>query len=309
LSLHREAEDFTGLDQRYEYFFRLYGGGQPPFDALRLRATLEYLRWQREALARKLEPAPYERRLLDLYALNKSVIALVNEDPDVAMEWRIALLESQMSNLYLLQEHIKPLLAESAIRPGLATTSQLYGAANPEDDDPLSNRLNVLKRTLIGKGRTLTENLIEQFPAMDAVQRGRVELLLADWYQWNFQRSRAARHYAKAYALIEASGEHELLGEWFAEPVELPDNGAFSRPAKVDASSSADDGTEMSARFLVSEKGRATDIHVSVPSEDLRGEGIRLRRQLSQMVFRPRYENAVAEPAEVTQRVYRVYDS
>jgi len=305
LGLYRDAGDYAALDQRYEYFFRLYGGGQPPFDDVRLRAVLEYLRWQREALALELDTPTPERRLLDLYELNKSVLAAVNDDSGVGGQWRIALLESQFSNMYLLQEHIKPRVSESTAGVGTATTRQLYGVASMEEADPLESRMVSLKRTLVSKGRTLVEELLELSPQMEPVQQGRVELLLADWYQWNRMRSRAAEHYVRAYALIEASGEREILEALFSEPVELPDNGAFTRLTPVDSADSA--GSLLAASFQVSERGRAVDIVVSVTEEALRGKGMRLRRQLSQVAFRPRYTGVGAQPAEVVKRDYQVF--
>ena len=41
--------DLEALDDRYYYFFRLYRSEQPPCTALRKRASLGYLRWQRAA--------------------------------------------------------------------------------------------------------------------------------------------------------------------------------------------------------------------------------------------------------------------
>ena len=40
LDTYRLAGDMQALDDRYEYFFRLYGNGQPPYTELRLRASL-----------------------------------------------------------------------------------------------------------------------------------------------------------------------------------------------------------------------------------------------------------------------------
>ncbi|MEP0202156.1 MAG: hypothetical protein ABJ084_08405 [Halioglobus sp.] len=305
LDLYRELGDFAALDQRYDYFFRLYGAGQPPFDEVRLRAVLEYLRWQREALALELESPGPERRLLNLYELNKSVLKATNDDPDVSGAWRIALLESQFANMYLLQEHIKPKVTESLAGGGTATTRQFYGVAGMEEADPLESRMLTLKRTLVSKGRGLVEDLLAQSPNMEPQQRGRVELLLADWYQWNLMRSRAAEHYARAYELVESSGEREALDALFSEPVELPDNGAFARQSPVGKANSAE--SILGARFKVSERGRAVDIVVSVKDETLRGKGIRLRRQLSQTAFRPRYTELGAQPSEILEREYQVY--
>ncbi|MEP4484429.1 MAG: hypothetical protein ABJ013_02265 [Halioglobus sp.] len=305
LDLYRELGDYAALDQRYDYFFRLYGAGQPPFDEVRLRALVEYLRWQREALALELESPVPERRLLNLYELNKSVLKAANDDPDVSEAWRIALLESQFANMYLLQEHIKPKVVESTVGGGAITNRQFYGVAGMEEADPLESRMLTLKRTLVSKGRSLVEDLLARSPEMAPQQRGRVELLLADWYQWNLMRSRAAERYAKAYELIESSGEKEVLDALFAEPVELPDNGAFARQSAIERASSAD--SFLGAQFQVSHRGRAVDIVVSVKDEALRGKGIRLRRQLSQLAFRPKYTKQGAQPSETLEREYRVY--
>ncbi len=58
--IYRMTGDMAMLDGRYDYFFRLYGSGQPPYTPVRLGAGLEYLRWQREALRLGLD-APGHR--------------------------------------------------------------------------------------------------------------------------------------------------------------------------------------------------------------------------------------------------------
>lgn len=307
LDLYRDLGDYAALDQRYDYFFRLYGAGQPPFDEVRLRAVLEYLRWQREALALELESPGPQRRLLNLYELNKSVIRATNDDPDVSGEWRIALLESQFANMYLLQEHIKPKVTQSMAGGGTATARQPYNLAGMEEADPLESRMLTLKRTLVSKGRSLVEELTALSAQMEPLQRGRVELLLADWYQWNNMRSRATQHYASAYDLIESSGRREALEAAFSEPVELPDNGAFARRHAIEQLGST--SNLLAARFQVSDRGKAIDIVVSVNDESLRGKGIRLRRQLSQVAFRPRYTESGAQSSGVLEREYQVYSN
>ena len=61
----RLSGDLQALDDRYDYFFRLYGRGQAPYTDIRVRAALEYLRWQREALRLGIDNNG-NRRLYDL---------------------------------------------------------------------------------------------------------------------------------------------------------------------------------------------------------------------------------------------------
>ena len=49
LNLYRATGDLKSLDDRYHYFFRLHGSGQPPYTEMRKQASMEYLRWQRAA--------------------------------------------------------------------------------------------------------------------------------------------------------------------------------------------------------------------------------------------------------------------
>ena len=78
LDTYRLAGDLQELDERYEYFFRLYGNGEPPYTELRLRASLEFLRWQREALRIDLD-GDGKNRLLKLYQLNEHILETANE--------------------------------------------------------------------------------------------------------------------------------------------------------------------------------------------------------------------------------------
>ena len=86
---HRRRSEFARLDERYDYFFRLYGAGRPPWTEARWAATLEYLRWQREALRRRIDGADVQRRLLELHRRHEDLFKL----PGVAetLDWATAL--------------------------------------------------------------------------------------------------------------------------------------------------------------------------------------------------------------------------
>jgi len=73
LDTYRLAGDMQALDERYDYFFRLYGNGYPPYTPSRLQANLEYLRWQREAFLLHLD-GDRKNRLVKMYQLNKRIL-------------------------------------------------------------------------------------------------------------------------------------------------------------------------------------------------------------------------------------------
>ncbi|QIB66759.1 hypothetical protein [Kineobactrum salinum] len=69
LTVHRSLGDWQGLDQRYDYYHRIAGAPQDQG----IGVTLEYFRWQREALRRQLDSSA-DRRLLRLYEHNARVL-------------------------------------------------------------------------------------------------------------------------------------------------------------------------------------------------------------------------------------------
>ncbi|MBE9540258.1 MAG: tetratricopeptide repeat protein, partial [Proteobacteria bacterium] len=97
----RLSGDLNALDDRYNYFFRLYGSGQPPYTRLRMRASLEYLRWQREALRLEFD-SQEKKRLLTLYQLNESLLTDTWESNSSSPEDQWKLTMSQIRNLYIL---------------------------------------------------------------------------------------------------------------------------------------------------------------------------------------------------------------
>jgi tetratricopeptide (TPR) repeat protein len=98
LDTYRGSGDLQALDQRYDYYFRLYGNGQPPYSEVRLRATLGYLRWQREAIRLGMDGERH-RRLLALYHMNDTLIQATGQDPAVSRQQHREVVLSQLRNL------------------------------------------------------------------------------------------------------------------------------------------------------------------------------------------------------------------
>lgn len=297
LVTYRESGDRVGLDARYDYFFRVYGMGRAPYTPLRLRAALEYLRWQREALLTGL-PGNRERRMLDLMALNQSLVDAVIADPDAPFSWQRGLVLSQLSNLYLLQDQFEPAIDETSLLGGRELLNPQPLAAGLDDQ-----RMNNTLRTAYARGRTLLEDLLACVPAGQAVDRASVLLALADWHLWNNSRQRADHAYGEVAETLRLAGETTLLDDWLGEPAELPDNGAFLVPMPT-----SDPGPQVRARFDVSARGRVTVIEAEALTPQAESALPGFRRKLAATLFRPRWSGGDAVAVEGLQRDYRLLE-
>ncbi len=294
LMTFRETGDYESLDQRYEYFFRLYGSGKPPYTELRLRAALEYLRWQREALMRELK-GDRRRRMLNLIALNGELLEAVMTDPVAPYTWKRDLTQSQMRNLYLLKDQFAPKLQEASLN-----SSQNTFSAKPLVEDLEDQKMDLALRGAVNKGRRLVQVLQQEAAGQGPVEQASLQLALADWFHWNGSRQRAGTAYREVISLLQEAGEQELLHLWMGLPVELPANGAFLRPANP----AVDAPAVIRARFDVSAKGRVSNLNTEILSGEAASELNRFRRQLGGTLFRPGWEGG--EPRSVTglQRDY-----
>lgn len=275
---YRQTGEMQDLDARYNYYFRLYGAGQPPYTDLRLGATLEYLRWQREALLLELDPEP-SGRLLSLYNLNQQVLDAAATQEGIPYPLYRRLVLSQLCNLYLVQHLYRPELQSSNEVPQHLTA----GAWEPREANEY--RLDMLQRGAVSRGRELLDELIGRTPANEPLELALNYLELGDWNQWNDKRSDADAAYRRVIGLLAETDEPTLSGQWLGTPRELPANGVFELPqAAGDAQA-----VVVEAGFDVSVEGRARNIETRVEKEDDEGRARRLRRELADMRFRPAY--------------------
>lgn len=296
LHTYREQGDYESLDERYDYYFHLYGNGQAPHTELRLRAALEYLRWQREAL--RLEIGGRELgRLLQAYQLNQRLLDATGDDSAVSFEQRRALVMSQMSNLYLLQDRGPTGQHPSA--PGRGSDPML---TQPLDVSVTEQKLQNLKRGAQGLGEDLLESMLPAARNVGPVEEARVQLALGDWLQWYGNSARAGTFYLKVEELLHSAGEDALLEQWLAAPVELPDNGAFWQPA------TSSELPYIHVRFDVTERGRVRNVATERAEPELENEASALRRRLLRTRFRPRWEAGQAQATAGLQRDYQILD-
>jgi len=299
LQVYRDAGDMASLDERYDYFFRLYGSGRAPFTEARLRAGLEYLRWQREAVRLGIDGQDL-RRLVGLIELNEAIIADVALEASLDPVWYRQLVYSQLRNLYLLQDRAQPRIEET----GLLQNSLFY-LASEQDPGGHELRLATLQRGAFARGASMLQTLIDRTPAASQAALARARLELGDWYQWHGATERAGDEYAAAVALLREAGETHLLERWFAQPVELPDNGAFWQPQQLPEGKRK---VLLEAVYDVSATGSPGNIEARVVAAGDDDVAYRLRRQLAGTRFRPRWFEGRPEQVARLVRQYELVD-
>ncbi|MEM8561761.1 MAG: hypothetical protein AAGF57_05980 [Pseudomonadota bacterium] len=297
--LYRVSGDMETLDARYDYFFRLYGGGEPPFNRVRLGAALEYIRWQREAIRLQLSDSK-TKRLLEIYTLNRDLLEAVAGDSDVDQDLYRDLVLSQLRNFYLIQSRFetKEELQETGPSIRMAAT---WG----ETEDLNQHRMEVIQRRSLRRGRELLEQLIASTPAEDTQAVARAYLELGDWNQWNDKTEEALAAYVEVERLLRDSDRDTLLQKWLGEPRELPANGAFWQPV---VRPPGETPVLVAANFDVLPKGRADNIETIPATEEQEREASKVRRYLRNTRFRPRIADGEAHSTAQLARQYEVLD-
>lgn len=293
----RRAGDIEALDERYDYFFRLYGLGRPPWSGPRWDATLEYLRWQRDALKLELGGDPY-RRLLNVYGLHDELLEVVAAEPaDLAGgNWarQRDLVLSQLGVFYLIEDMVQPIPDPIQLR------GQLTRPRDPMDFDPMAERLEGIRRSLRPRGKQMLMDLLEAIPATETVARAEVKLALADWLQWFGSTREAGIVYLDTWQALHDQGQQVLAQSWFERPVPLPDNGVFIPP---DATVSP----AVPIVVSVSPRGRARAQSNAVRASDSR-TATRLRRYLNATQFRPAIASGRFVEAELPPEDYVLFE-
>lgn len=296
--LYRMTGDMATLDARYDYYFRLYGSGKPPYSPVRLGAAVEYLRWQREALRLEIDERETQR-LLSLYTLNEEVLQGVRDDPQADPDSYRELVLSQVRNLYLLDNLYEP---QDDIQ-GTGPSSRIAAAAWGQEQDASQHRLEAFHRRALAHGRELLEDLIARTPPDQAETLAASYLELADWNQWNDRRVEALVAYGQVEKVLQGAGMTNLLQQWLGQSVELPANGAFWQPRQLTA---GEEPIVVQVRYDVTARGRADNIDATAMSSENEGKARRVRRNLDQTRFRPRIVNGEPEAELQIQRDYEV---
>ncbi|MFK7828419.1 MAG: hypothetical protein AB8B57_01450 [Congregibacter sp.] len=293
LSSLRRNGDFESLDLRYAYFFRLHGSGRPPWTPVRWEATMEYLRWQREALRRGLG-GDQSRRILDVLSLHEDLLESTSTDAgQEAWSRRRDVSLSLLALFYLIEDLVQPLVV----------TPPQFGQSRRQDQrgfDVLEARLDTIRSSLLRRGKSLLNSLLEVMPDAETVARAEVNLALADWQQWYGSAREARALYEEIWRTLHTEGMQELAQNWFSQPVPLPDNGAFFHPDRPPRAT-------VPGLVKVTQFGRARAQETMV-AVSLRRPATRLRRYLNATQFRPAIEDGRAVDAAPAVQQYIVYE-
>jgi tetratricopeptide (TPR) repeat protein len=283
----RDRGDFEALNERYAYFFRLYGAGLAPFTELRWRAAMEYFRWEREAVLREIG-GDWRSRLLDLHALQEERRQAILEQG--GRPWPVLrdLSLSQLATLYLVEEEV------DMLEPLYDPRTQRIQRGDPLDFDPLQERLESLKRTARSRGRILIEEALDANPDAPAEDRAELLLAVADWQQWYGSTRSAREAYERVWETLSSAGLTELRAAWFDRPVPLPAASVFSYRMN-------EAGRGISCRIDVSVSGRvrARGCQDGGSERDVN----RLQRLLQASRFRPAF--AGGTPVDVENQETR----
>jgi hypothetical protein len=281
LDSFRQRGDLEALDERYEYFFRLYGRGERPRTRLRWAAAMEYFAWQREAVLRGID-GDSRRRLLELYALQDELLEdmLVEEAPDWRQLRDVSL--SQLATLYLVDDWVEPIDIFYDPR------TQRMRNDDPMQFDPWRERLEGIRRSAQTRGVQLIEAVLERIPDDATEDRAVLRLALADWFQWQGATRSARERYVALWTDLHAQGREDLAREWLGHPRPLPDADVFALRGR-------DAGLRLTAVLDVSDSGRARVLELRVPASREREAG-RLSSLLRDCRFRPAFR--AAEPVD-----------
>ncbi len=296
LDVYRSSGEYESLDERYDYYFRLFGNGKPPFTDIRLRAALAYLRWQREAVRLDIDDEE-SRRLFALYRLNESLLKAVAADASVPWHWYRDLALSQLKNLYLVQDRV----AATAHSNGLSLSRQSM-QGEWEEKDINKKQLERIQRDGAPQGTRLLDETIRRYDGpSDSVELARLYLAKGDWYQWLGREQQANGAYQAVAELLAGAGREDLLQQWLGQPVELPDNGAFWQPSSSPAPAVA---AVIKLQYDVSARGRVRNLSAQADDSVSKGKVAGLKRRFRQIRFRPRWHSGTAQAVQQLQREY-----
>ena len=301
IEVYRTVGDAESLDDVYHYSFEIHGEGHPPYTEEKVQMGLEYLQWQRDAYGVILGGRQQSQtRVMQAYLLNQEMLDTIVEARDFRFAWYRKLVTSQMLNLYLLLGE-DPLEAAQAV----GMPSGPMQGAEFRSEGYIRERISVMQKTGERVGRKLMQDLMARGADLESKEVATFHRELGDWYQWNGNLRKANEEYAIVESMLREADELDLLAEWFAEPVELPDSLDLWRahPRKKPRQLGI-----ITLKFDVSYRGTVKNVVVENPVEEFSGQANRVKSLLRDTHIRPSFSDG--EPRDFTGLVrrYRLLD-
>ncbi len=265
MSLLRLSGDLEALDHRVDYFYRLMGSGQPPWNTAKIEASLKYLEWTQEKLSHQSWDDK-EREAIALVDDGERLIASICQSPDFAADWCAAVTLRHIASLYLIQWRVKP-SAHIPVDSGFRDVPD-WRAAESAERFPVLDRLQMMRHSLKTKGAVFLTDALSV-----TNEKLMIELALADWYWFLGDVAKAKGLYAELY-----QREPQL----FSTPTPLPAEPTLKRdPALAEDSARVDFSAEVSVSGTPK---RVVATYVGEEGKDWESRGLRHFRTLR---FRP----------------------
>ena len=289
MGLLRLSGDVTALDNRVDYFYRLMGSGQPPWNTPKIQGALYYLAWGQEKLSH--QPwAGKEREIIELVETGERLIDSVCKNPDFAADWCGKATLRHLASLYLIQWRVTP---TTQITPS-NRYKEMPDWRNTGDAErsPILDRLQMMRRSLKTKGTAYLKDAL-----LVANETQTLKLALADWYWFFGDVTQAKTAYADLY---------EEEPRLFKMPTPLPIAPTLTRDPGL-----AKDSAPVNFSAQVSAKGTPQNVTASYVGETIEeGKGWESRgvRYFRTLRFRPAMDDNgefIAAPVELLLTVMR----
>lgn len=295
LDADRRRDDYEALDNRYSYYHRLFGKGTPPYTELRLGATLEYFRWQREALRREIDDGPISRLFHLVRESDEWLRRAADPEAPAHADVLVAAALNQLRNNYLLADLITP-----RVQIDPRGTMRAPPQNDVLDYDPKRERLEMQRRGQRRRVDAMLRDLLNEVHTATDFHHALLLRERADWALWWGSVSTARELYLASWERLLRSGQRELAEEWYGRPRPLPDNGVFNEPGR-EIEAYVDLQISVDARGVA--RGRILGDESQLP-RSARG----VPRKIRDVRFRPALVDGKPQPADIERWRFAVYD-
>ncbi len=276
ITVLRRLGDSEGLSQQLSYRYRITGLGAVSWTDENLKFALEYYDHELSVLA-VAQWYAIEREVLNFADHLEDVVHRACRGDTVNVQACSALVKRRLQLLYLISFVIEPYVEDRQALP-------LYKPRVFQERSVTDERLANIERGAFFTGVRMMKEAIE----LDAENDG-LELALADW-RWFYGRSGdALRTYER---LAEKSPD------LFSEPVELPHGLIAALPLP------ATEVAQATFSFEVTTRGRVREIN-EISSPTGARDAIRIKRDLSELRFRPALDDSAKRVKMTVTKTYR----
>jgi hypothetical protein len=276
ITVLRRLGDSEGLSRQLSYRYRITGLGSESWTQESLRFALEYYDHELSVLA-VAQWFSIEREVLKFAEHLEDVVHRACRGDTVDVSACSALVKRRLQLLYLIAFAVEPYVEDRQALP-------LYKPRVLQERSVTDEQLANIERGAFLTGVRMMKEAIE----LDG-ENDELELTLADW-RWFYGRSGDA---VSTYERLAAKSPGE-----FSVPVELP-HGLINR-----SHSSLVEPAQATFSFEVTTRGRVREID-EIASTDGSRDGIRIKKGLRELRFRPAFDDTGKRIATTITKTYQ----